>query len=345
MNEKKEAVFARIKKSDWILIGFSWLSVQIIFLNVMGINNHEEAVKYFSLADNWIHGQGNFHVYNIFYSGFVSIYVLLKWLGLPNNSMYGVQLLLSALSTYYFVMIVRLFIRSRYVIVISGILYATCYLIQQWVSVLFTDSVFCSLLVIATYYLLTLEESKKNKRIFWFLFIILPFFRPVGFLFIMVACVHWIMISFKKNRSKLILSFAYLSIAGIVIYKSFSSEYYFFPIHSMHNILGNVICGYPGNYGKYARVPYVQGMSVFNYLYQNPEMTARLFLSRFYKVFSMSRIYFSPVHNRLLNMSTLHLLRSGYRRNRFCCQATGKSPVFSDGGHTDLFVSHGNILC
>jgi len=195
------------------------------------------------------------------------------------------QLVLSALSTYYFVMIVRLFIHSRYVIVISGILYATCYIIQQWVSVLFTDSIFCSLLVISVYFLLTLEESKKNKRIFWILFLILPFFRPVGFLFILVACSHWTMTSLRKNKRKILFSLLYLAISGIAVYKSFTSESYFFPIHSLHNILGNVICGYPGDYGKYDRVPYKYGMSVFSFLYQNPEMTVRLFFRDFTKYF------------------------------------------------------------
>lgn len=181
-----------------MLIGVLWMIVQIIFFTMRGINIREEAGTYISLADNWMHSDRRFQLHNIFYSGYVSIYVLLRWLGLPDKSMYGIQLALSALSTYYFVMIVRLFINSRYVIIISGILYATCYIIQQWVIALFTDSIFCSLLVIAVYFLLTMEESKKNTRIFWALFVVLPFFRPVGFLFILVACSYWIMISIKK---------------------------------------------------------------------------------------------------------------------------------------------------
>jgi len=52
MNEKKQIIIASFKKSDWILIGMSWLFVQIIFLIVKGINNHEEAGTYISLANH-----------------------------------------------------------------------------------------------------------------------------------------------------------------------------------------------------------------------------------------------------------------------------------------------------
>jgi hypothetical protein len=55
---------------------------------------------------------------------------------------------------------------------------------------------------------------------------------------------------------------------------------------------------------KYAKTPYNEGMPVFQFLMQNPEMTIRLFLTRTYKVFSMSRPFFSPKHNLLLNLST-----------------------------------------
>jgi hypothetical protein len=46
-------------------------------------------------------------------------------------------------------------------------------------------------------------------------------------------------------------------------------------------------------------------MSVFSFLLQNPEMTLRLFVVRLYKVFSMSRPYFSPRHNLVLNLSAV----------------------------------------
>ncbi|MEJ0081106.1 MAG: hypothetical protein WDM78_09215 [Puia sp.] len=89
-----------------------------------------------------------------------------------------------------------------------------------------------------------------------------------------------------------------------MVYLTFANSNYFFPIHSLHNIQANVICGYPANLLKYQIVPYQEGMSVYSYLFQNPGMTFRLFISRFYKVFSMGRPYFAPGHNLLLFVST-----------------------------------------
>jgi hypothetical protein len=304
-NSRPEIHSGRLKKSDWILIGCSWLLIQIIILKFLGIYDREEAVKYISIADRWMKGDRNFNLYTLFYSGYVSIYVLLRSVGLPFKSMYAVQLFFSALAVYYYIKILGLFIHSRFVIVTSALLYATCYILQQWVGILFTDSVFSSLLVIAIYFLLTEQRGPGNKWMFRILLFILPFFRPVGFLFIPLACFHWIINSIRKNRNHLLISTGYLLFIGIAIFKTFGhDEPYYYPIHSLPNIQANVICGYPGDLLKYRIVPYREGMSVASYLYQNPGMTARLFLYRFYKVFSMGRSYFSPRHNLMLFATT-----------------------------------------
>jgi hypothetical protein len=295
----------KLKKSDWILIVCSWLLIQIIVCYFLGIRDQEEAVKYIGLADKWMKGDRNFSLYNLFYSGYVSIFVLLRSFGLPFKSMYVVQLLFSLLAVYFFIKILCLYIQSRFAIVVSAILYATCYIIQQWVSALFTDSIFSDLLIIATYFLLTEKNGTGNKWLFWILLFILPLFRPVGFLFIPVACLYWLTFNPRKNISRLLVCMGYLLLIGLVVYKTFGhDEPYYYPIHSLHNIQANVICGYPGDLLKYATIPYQEGMSVFSFLYHNPGMTCRLFLLRTYKIFSMGRPYFSSVHNLLLFITT-----------------------------------------
>ncbi len=297
-----EGYAGRLKKSDWLLIGFSWLLIQIFILKYLGINDQEESIKYISLADQWVKGNRNFNLHNLFYSGYISIHILLRSLGLPPKSMYAVQLLLSVLAVYYFTKILCLILHSRFAIVTSVILYATCYVIQQWVSILFTDSVFSSLLIIATYFLLAEQKSNRNKWIYWIFLIGLPFFRPVGFLFILLACFHWIILSPGKNIWRLLISCAFLLFIGIMIYNTFEQpDSYYYPLH---NIQANVICGYPGNLLKYRKIPYQEGMSVLSYLVHNPGMTTRLIIARTYKVFSMGRPYFSPAHNILLFVST-----------------------------------------
>jgi hypothetical protein len=296
-----------LKKSDWILIGCSWLLTQIVVYYFLGIKDQEEAVKYIGLADNWINGDRNFNLYNLFYSGYVAIHVLLESIGLPYKSMYVVQMFFSILAVYFYVKILGLFLKSRFAILVSALLYATCYIIQQWVSILFTDSIFCNLLVIATYFLLTEERSSANKWILWILLFILPLFRPVGFLFIPLACFCWFITGWRKNKVKIGICFTYILLIGMIIYKTFDSgeSSYYYSMHSLNNIKAYVICGFPDDLSKYASVPYNEGMSVFRYMFLNPGMTFRLFLTRFYKVFSMGRSYFSPLHNLLLFIPSL----------------------------------------
>jgi hypothetical protein len=297
--------FKCLKKTDLILIGIVWLIMQLSILLFFGINDKDESVKYIGLANKWLNGDRDFRLHNIFYSGYVAIHVLIKWFKLPYKSMYGVQLFFSAMSLFYYIRILCAIQLSRIAVVMSALLYATCFLIQEWVRFLYTDSIFCSLLVIASFFLLSEQNSLWNKIIFWVLLVALPIFRPVGFLFVAVACFHWTMNSPKKNIVNLSICCVYMCIIGVVIQKTFStSEQYYYPIHSLHNIEANVICANQDNLLNYQITPFTKGMSVFSYLYNNPGMTIRLFLFRFYKVFSMGRSFFSPIHNLLLFLMT-----------------------------------------
>jgi len=292
----------KLKIVDWIGIGCVWLILQMILLKFLGINDTQESLKYIGLADKWVTGDRNFQWYNLFYSGYIAMHILLKDLGLPPKSMYLVQLLISGVALYYFVQILTLLLKSRFTIIISAILYASCFIIHQWVTALFTDSVFCNLLIISTYFLMVEENSLTQKILCWTFILIIPFFRPVGFLFLILVSFYWVTMNLKRNRKKIIFCFAYLIFIGFIIYKSLlQSADYFYPLH---NIQANIICGYPSNLLKYQTETYKEGMGIFTYLFDNPAMSIRLFFSRFFKVFSLGRPYYSSLHNMVLFAST-----------------------------------------
>ena len=291
----------QLKKSDWWLIGSAWLVTQILLVMYLGINSRQESLKYIGLAESWVSGHHRFIWNEVFYSGYVAIHVLLHLVGLPPEAMYIIQLIFSGIAVIYFVKIICLYVRWRPAIVLSAILFSTCFLIQQWVCALFTDSIFGSLLIIAAYYLLTKHESSRNKLICRLLLVLLPFFRPVGFLFIVLACIYWLCDSKKNHTKELVFFFIYLMLTGVIIYKSLvDNPAYFYP---NHNTEANIICGYPGNLLKYQKIPYRAGMNMFTYIGENPGMFLRLYVYRFIKVFSMSRDYFSTLHNVLLAVS------------------------------------------
>ncbi|MBS1934198.1 MAG: hypothetical protein JST96_09380 [Bacteroidetes bacterium] len=287
-----------LKKSDWYIIIFFWLSTQLILFFTLGINDKEESLKYIGLADQWLSGVHQFSWNYFFYSGYVAILVILKSIGLPVKAMYVAQLLLSFYALNCFVKTISLWITNRLSIIVSAVLYASCFIFQQWVTYLFTDAFFANLLVIAIYYLIVSQTQGKGKIAFWFLLLILPFFRPIGFLFIILACVYWTMLTFKMNLGKIGIALTYLFVIGVLIYISLTESPGFF--YPFHNVDANIICGYPADLLKYRVVPYHEGMNIFSYVFDNPGMFLRLCVYRFYKVFSMTRPFFSPMHNVLL---------------------------------------------
>lgn len=300
MNQKKRLI---INREGWFLIGAGWLATQLIFLSVYGINDQQEAIKYISAAREFVNGSRNFSLHNLWYCGYIALHVLIRMAGLPPKCMYLFQVILSALSVYYFIKILSLWASSQKTLILSALLYSTCFIVQQWVSYLYTDSIFSMLLIIAIYYLLVEDRRHSDKIIFWFLIIILPFFRPVGFLFSFTACLHWTFTSYKKNIIKILICITFLVFISLLIIKSIiESPGYFYPFH---NLNANVICGLPSNLLQYQSVPYHQNMSIANYFWNNPGLAIRLFTYRFYKVFSMTRPYFSIIHNLCLTIACL----------------------------------------
>jgi hypothetical protein len=47
------------KKYHWIVIGGSWLIVQIILVWLFGINDREESLTYISIAKHWAYIRGS----------------------------------------------------------------------------------------------------------------------------------------------------------------------------------------------------------------------------------------------------------------------------------------------
>ena len=292
-----------LTRNDWIIIIAGWLITQAAAYTIYGINNQEEALTHISFAESFINGTAKLELRRLWYAGYIALLVLVRTLNLPYESLYVLQLILSFISLVYFVKIVSLWSASRLTLILSGLLYATCFLIQKWVTHLFTDAIFSFLLVIATYYLLTEHKSRHGKIIFWSLLIILPFFRPVGFLFIPVACLHWLFTYNKANLKKIVAASVYLVFLLLLIYRAIViNSGYFYPFN---NLDAEIICGLPSGLLQYQVVPYSNDTVIAEYFWNNPGMTARLFLYRLYKVFWMTRPYFSSTHNIVIAVACI----------------------------------------
>lgn len=287
----------------WITIAATWLITQVILYMIYGINTREEALTHISFAENFMNGSSKFELRHLWYFGYTSLLMLIKVSGLPYQSMYVLQLGLSLLSLICFVKIISNWATSRLSVVLSAVLYATCFLIHQWTNYLFTDAVFSFMLVIATYFLLNQDRNQRSRIIFWCLLIILPFFRPVGFLFVVTACLHWLFNFKKENIAKITFGLAYLTVLLFLVYQSLVvNEGYFYPFN---NLNAEIICGRPSEMLKYQVVPYTSDAKIVEYFWNNPVMTLRLFSSRLYKTFAMTRSYFSYSHNVVIAVACI----------------------------------------
>jgi len=280
-----------LTSKDRILVYSIWGAVQVVFLVSFGINDHWDAYRYISTAQDIVTGHWDRRWNTGFYSAYIFVHVLLRLAGLPAKCMYVIQLLLSAVALDYFMRTLSLWVRSRMPLLISGILYAICVNIQQWVSILFTDPVFFDVQTIAIYYLLTERDGRMVRS--WIFMILLPLIRPTGVLFSVIAFVYWLVVSPRWRRS--VTAGIWLLFLGVWVYLALTRDQgFFFP---NHNLEANVICGYPSGLLGDLRVQYREGMSVIDFLWANPKMTGRLFVERLFKSFSMSRSFYSSLHN------------------------------------------------
>jgi hypothetical protein len=282
-----------LPKRNRVLIAVVWIVSQAVFLYLNGIVTTGESTTYIDAANQVIES-GNlfFSSRTYLYSVHILLLVLLKKAGLPYVWMYGVQLLTATLALICFIKFFRF--ASALPVTISALLYCVCPFFQPWVCFLYTDAMFANLLLIAVY-LLTYADSALKKIGLWTLLLLLPFYRPLGILFIPIAVLFWLLQWQKGNWLKIIIATLYFfCVLGVVWFCINNAKGYFYP---QHNTEANIICGYNSDLVKYITVPYDPNRSIAYFFFSNPSMTWRLFLNRLFKAFWMTRPYYSGIHN------------------------------------------------
>ncbi len=282
----------RLNKKQWLFLLITWLFSQMIFLYVNGITILGES-DFIQAANQISSGNFNIELNNYFYSGNIITILFFKVAGIAYNWIYLVQLLVAAMAFVCFIKFLQRNLSRAVSIIIAALLFATCPFFQPWTSFLSTDSIFANLIIITLYYLI--NSSLKHKIWLMIALILLPFFRPVGFLFLPVAIFYWASHQPKKNINRIILFSGYFILLCFFSWYCLThSNYFFYP---QHNSEANIICGYPSDLTKYIKEPYDVSKSMFHFFVANPEMTWRLVLHRFLKSFWMTRPYYSAKHN------------------------------------------------
>ncbi len=283
-----------LSKRHWVGLTIIWIISQIVFVLVFGISSVGEG-DFVGVADQIVNSTWKFAPNILLYAGHILPVLIVRLVGLPVASLYLSQIAVAGVAFVAFVKLLEQTLSAQSSVIFGSVLFAVCPFYQSWTPYLSSDSIFANLLVIAIYLLVNSKYDSKFRRLLYIMLLIVPFFRPVGFLFIPVAILYWL-----SNKSPLFkraicffgVYFCILALA-ILIILNYPNNYYY----AGHNSEANIICGYPGNLGPYIVTPYSQEKGILRFFFENPQMTWRLMLSRLVKSFWMTRPYFSTRHN------------------------------------------------
>lgn len=286
-----------------IIIIIVWSLVQLFLFDKYGIFTELEAAKYIGEA-NTLLATGSVSSANFwFYSTQIFLIALSKKLHLTLYFVYGVQLLLSLFATITFFK----FLKQKSDSKTSTIL--TCFLLlnlplQTFNSFLQTESIFYSLTLIYSCYLLDLDKVRCKKRLLLILLlVIIVFTRPTGLLFLPASLVFVIFKFINTTKRLLVILVSTVSIFLFTIIlnialKSGGQLNFMLPFREEH-----IICGVPGVIEPIKIDALQNGNSLeglFYYITHNFSQFTRLALEKTKYFFSPSRNYYSKSHNLYL---------------------------------------------
>ena len=283
------------------LVISAWLITQAILLWKNGIGITGEAEKYIYEA-GYLLANGTLTSKNFY---FYSVNITLIALGLKLNFGYYpiviIQLLLNLTATLIFFR----FCISRFNLttgLIATILLIIFYPFQQFNTFLQTESIFYSLLIIFTCYLLSAGQSGIVKPIVLISILsLLIFTRPTGILFMIPAfCFYYFKFirhfQVLKQMLSLVLA-AFIFFAGLnSIMRSGGELNFLLPYIEEH-----IICGVPTSSGTHELLKPGDNSfsSVLFYISTHFSQFLSLGLRRSIAFFGIGREYFSVMHNML----------------------------------------------
>lgn len=293
-------------------LGCCWLLMQVILLSLHGIYIDGEAGKYVYEAHRLITGEGISGNNFLFYITTISLIYISVKAGAGFYLALLIQLLLNLLATLSFYQMTQKFTNTSTAFLTTLIL-IFFYPYQQFNVFLQTESIYFSLVVLLSSYLLQLRDLSLLSFVkILTLITLLSITRPTGLL-ICVPVGVYLHLRFLRKKSRLTLTAAYslvLIAAGLLfntILGSGGDLNFLLPFIQEH-----LICGVPTRLVSGASISQADNsiVGILTYVINNPTQVLRLGLERSLLFFGLHRDYFSTLHNALniTAFSTLYLL-------------------------------------
>jgi 4-amino-4-deoxy-L-arabinose transferase-like glycosyltransferase len=289
------------EKKHLFFLGVCWLFVHIIVLLTFGITTKGEATKYLFEADKVLAAQPLTYSKYIFYYTYILLLAFAKKTGIGIVGAYITQLFINGLATVLLYFFIKNRFQNSLAALAGSFLLIICFPFQKWVSFLYTESLFCSLLVILVYLLF---HEKTKWKITAIAVLVMAFFtRPTGILLLPVLLLSYLPFILQKKYK--IYYAVILVLAGFLLVpilnwmmKGGGDFNFILPFTE-----GHIICGVPGGTPLPPLTLPENGNSIGGLLYFAIHNFSYFFISGCKKLlyyFGMMRPYYSVSHNLYL---------------------------------------------
>jgi hypothetical protein len=204
-----------LRKSNLFLF---YLIIAITISNVilyynLGFRVGGDTERYLSSAEDWLNGiQLNSRQFN--YIGYIWLCAFIKWLGLPIQYIFGIQIFFSIIATFFAFFVGREYLNKQLGL-ICGIIWALCFDVHFWNFYLLTDSLFISFVLISfCLVLLSLRRTRKFLILANISIIIMALLRSNGIIFGFILIIFQIF--HYKNLEKKVLMALFMLILLIL---------------------------------------------------------------------------------------------------------------------------------
>lgn len=212
-------ILAIIQKNALAIIVTLWCIVQFLLLATKGIKLDGESIKPIEQASNLISGAGlSSRSYYMYFTEIILVYIKMK-IGLGYWFVIAIQLVLNLIALMCFYNFMVTLLSSKLLALGAAFLLLICYPYQEYNSFLYTESVFFSLTIIYSCYLLKIEKlSYSNIPIILIFLFLLCITRPSGIFFIGATIIYLLFfVSKALNTWTRAITFTSLSVLALII--------------------------------------------------------------------------------------------------------------------------------
>ena len=292
-----------MNKKHLAIIYVAWLLVNIFLWLRLGINTSGDAKVYILESDNIISNHQFDGARLIPYSVYIFFIVILQYVF---NSLFFVclfQLIINGIALFYFYKILLKAAKQPVVPLIGCLLLVICYQYQIWNMAIYTESLYCSLLIFFLFHYLKPVYTKKDITWLFVLYILLLFCRPTTIILSIPLLLSMIYRLFKlRNLSKIKIVFifaAFFILLNVVLYFLLDKfnvveEYMATKIICAATDTGKDLAYTlpPTDMNEYFKMIY--------FIFNNKLTILNLSWQRLISFFTMTRAYYTITHNLFL---------------------------------------------